>query len=110
MLKVVRNGMVAVLYSSNFGAGWSTWVEDKYKDLFLFHPTLVQMVEEGKRDELADEDKVKEILGLSKDDYICCGGAQNLRIAWIQEGTSFYIHEYDGNESIRYGSQDFTVA
>lgn len=28
------------------------------------------------------------------------GGYNDLKIAWIPKGTMFYIHEYDGSESI----------
>ncbi len=31
---------------------------------------------------------------------IYCGGAEQLYIEWIDEGTHFTINEYDGSESI----------
>lgn len=29
------------------------------------------------------------------------GGADQLEVEWIEEGTRFEIHEYDGSESVR---------
>jgi hypothetical protein len=36
------------------------------------------------------------------DEYFYDGGAGDLEIVWMDEGTQFEIHEYDGSESIRY--------
>ena len=33
-------------------------------------------------------------------DYFYPGGADGLRIEWLQEGTRFRIDEYDGSENI----------
>ena len=95
MQKVIRNGKVAVLISGGFGAGWYSW-NSSHKEL-IFHPTLVALVEAGKQSEITEELIEKE-LGL-KDIY--CGGARNLDIRWLDEGTPFEIEEYDGSESIR---------
>ncbi len=94
MEKVVRGSKVAVLVSGGYGAGWYSWNRD-YKEL-LFHPKLVEMVEDGKRDEITDE-FVGQLLGV---EGIYTGGKDGLRIAWLEEGTAFDIDEYDGAESI----------
>lgn len=93
--KVIRNGNVAVLFSPGYGAGWSTWNTD-YKQL-IFHPKVVEMVENGRQNEIDDE-WVKENLGITG--YICTLGASQLRIQWLPEGSLFRIDEYDGCESI----------
>ena len=49
MEKVIRNGQVAVLYSAGFGAGWYSWNDKKE---LLFHPKLVEMVENNKQSEI----------------------------------------------------------
>ena len=95
MEKVIRNGQVAVLYSPGFGAGWYSWNEKKE---LLFHPKLVEMVENNKQKEITEE-FCKDLL--NTDDYICVLGAGNLQIKWLNEGTLFEIDEYDGSESIR---------
>lgn len=94
MEKVIRDGKVAVLYSPGYGAGWFTWNTD-HKDL-LFHPDLVVLVEEDKRDEITSE-FVQNLLGVED---VYCGGAEQLKIEWLEVGTSFRVDEYDGYESI----------
>lgn len=91
MNKLVRDGMVAVLYSPDYGSGWYTW-NTNYPEL-LFDPAIVQLVEENKFDEL------KTYVTL-KYPNIFDGGMDDLKVAWIPEGAMFRINEYDGDESI----------
>lgn len=91
--KVVRDGMVAVLYSPGFGAGWYTWKSGEYGEELIFDPMMVKYVEEGKTDELYAYAAMRY-----PDTYT--GGLDDLSIAWVPEGTLFRINEYDGNESI----------
>lgn len=95
MEKVIRNGQVAVLISGGYGAGWYTW-SSQHQEL-LFHPKLVAMVESGNQDEINSEWLEKE-LGISG---VYCGGAKDLHIEWLPEGTAFEVEEYDGSESLR---------
>jgi hypothetical protein len=94
MEKVIRNGKVAVLISHGFGAGWYSWNLD-HKEI-LFHPKLVEMVEQDKMGGITEE-WVKENLGL---EGVYCGGAEELQIVWLPVGTAFTIEEYNGAESI----------
>lgn len=96
MEKVIRDGKVAVLYSKDFGAGWSTW-NDGLQEL-VFHPKIVEMVLNGRQYEI-DEDWLAENLGEEYAD-VYCGGAGDLTIEWVPVGTKFLITEYDGAESI----------
>jgi hypothetical protein len=91
MNKLVRDGMVAVLYSPDYGSGWYTW-NTNHPEL-LFDPAIVQLVEEEKFDEL------KTYVTL-KYPNIYEGGMWELKIAWIPEGAMFRVNEYDGDESI----------
>lgn len=95
MNKVIRDGKVAVLVSRGYGAGWSTWTDEV--ETYLFHPKLVQMVEEERHSEITTEWMEQE-LGL---DVSYTGGTDGLEIQWVPVGTKFVIHEYDGHESIR---------
>ena len=95
MEKVIRNGKVAVIYSGGFGAGWYSWNTDN-KEL-LFHPKLVEMIENKMQSEI-DTEWVENELGIPN---VFCGGAENLYIVWLEEGTAFIIDEYDGSESIQ---------
>ena len=107
MEKVIRDGMVAVLLSPDYGAGWSTWSGDEVKNIMLFHPKLVEMVESGKRLDITSE-WIEENIGIT--DHICVLGVEQLEVRWVKEGTSFRIDEYDGHESIFCGGGDMTTA
>jgi hypothetical protein len=95
MEKVIRNNEVAVLISHGFGAGWYSW-NTEHQEL-LYHPKLVEMVEQNRANEI-DEDWVLENLKISD---IYCGGASSLQIHWLTVGTAFEVDEYDGAESLR---------
>lgn len=94
MEKVIRDGKVAVLVSPGWGAGWYSW-NTEHQEL-LFHPKLVEMVEQNRHKEITEE-WVLENLGID----IYSGGAGDLRIEWLPVGTVFEINEFDGNESLR---------
>lgn len=106
--KVIRNGMVAVLYSPGYGAGWSTWANG-LDEWAVFSPEVVEWVEQGKPGGTNQlEEIVKSVHG---DKYVCCFGGMDLEIEWITAGTQFKIDEYDGSESVtRLGEIDFYIA
>ena len=91
MNKLVKDGLVAVLYSPGFGAGWSTWNPGVPE--ILFDPAIVELVEKRKRDELKVYVTLKYL-----DLYM--GGLEDLTVAWLPEGSEFRIHDNDGSESI----------
>ena len=92
--KYELNGKIAVLISNNFGAGWSTWYEE-YAEYLLFAKELVEFVLKN------EKDKIEEFLTDKFGDHnIYLGGLRDLKVEWIEKGTSFYVHEYDGSESI----------
>lgn len=82
--RVIRDGWVAVIVSPGFGAGWSTWAEDKN---VMFSPDIVHWIEGGKEGDPP-----------AGDNY--AGGLRDAVIEWLPVGTEFVIDEYDGNESI----------
>jgi hypothetical protein len=92
MEKVVRNGLVAVLVSPGFGAGWSSWNYNIPE--LLFDPVVVSMVEDG-----TDGDTIAAYCEAKyPDGYF--GGADDLVIEWVLVGTQFRVHEYDGSETL----------
>ena len=108
--KVIRDGMVAVLYSPGFGAGWSTWQhEDELKEFVIFDRRLVEAVERG-----ASKDEVGvmlEELFFGSDLYISTSGWSDIEVAWLPVGTRFEITEYDGSEGIRaFDESEYFVA
>lgn len=94
MNKVVRDGQVAVLYSPDYGAGWSTWAAQDIREAVLFDPAMVELVEAENWEEL-------QVYVTLKYPDMFCGGLKDLQIEWIPEGTQFIVNEYDGNESIQ---------
>ena len=108
--KVIRDGMVAVLYSPGFGAGWSTWQhEDELKEFVTFDRRLVEAAERG-----ASHDEVEvmlEELFFGSDLYISTSGWSDIEVAWLPVGTRFEITEYDGSEGIRvFDESEYFVA
>lgn len=99
MEKVIKNGEVAVLYSPGYGAGWSTWCYNKdLVETLLFHPLIVEKVESGLELEITSEWLVEQF---GRDfEGVYCGGAGQLEIEWLPEGTAFRIDEYDGFETV----------
>ncbi len=95
MEKVIRNNEVAVLISHGFDAGWYSWNTDHQE--ILYHPKLVEMVEQNRANEI-NEEWIKENLGIID---IYCGGASGLSIHWLTVGTAFEVVEFDGNEGLR---------
>lgn len=108
---------VAVLVSTGYGAGWSTW-NDKIElaidrriiewllanakvdtqgepdEWTIYYPNLDWNIEE------VDADALKEYCESIGYKNIYIGGAYGLEIRWYKEGTAIYIDEYDGYESV----------
>ena len=59
MTKSIRDGKVAILYSPGYGAGWSTWNRDKYREFLLHDEKLVEMVETNQHSKI--EEYVKSV-------------------------------------------------
>ena len=97
MNKLIRDGMVAVLYSPDYGSGWYTW--NLTMPELLFDPAIVKLVEEEKFDELQTYVELKY-------PNIYKGGMMELQVAWIPEGSLFRVNEYDGDETIEVQNND----
>jgi hypothetical protein len=91
MNKLIRDGMVAVLFSPDYGAGWYTW--NPTMPELLFDPAIVKLVEEEKFDELQTYVELKY-------PDIYKGGMDELTVTWIPEGSLFRVNEYDGAETV----------
>ena len=96
MNRVVRDGLVAVLYSPGYGAGWYSWNTGHPE--ILFDPAIVELVEKEKWEEL------QAFVTLKYPD-IYTGGLRDLQIRWIPQGMQFQVNDYDGNESIELRDQ-----
>lgn len=103
MNKIERDGMVAVLVSPGFGAGWSTW-NSEHRETLCMDAEIVQAVLDK------DIDKAVEIAKQKCDD-LYEGGAQDLTVEWVKKGEAFLIDEYDGSESLHViGDNNYLVA
>ena len=92
MEKLIKDGNVAVVYSYDYGAGWSTWGSDNSEELCT-------------RKEIAEFVLADDYVGLEKfmdENYpdVYLGGMKNLSIQWVPLGCLFRINEYDGSESV----------
>lgn len=105
MDKIVRDGMVAVLYSPGHGAGWSTWNREYNEKDLIFDPGLVDLVLAGK------EHEEIVVYATLKWPGACLLGLSNLDVEWVPVGTKFQIGEYDGHESVDvFDEEDWFIA
>ena len=110
-----EEGKVGVLISGGYGAGWSTWANDKDREFLLFDRGLVELVfekeaaYESRDDEWQKIDKsfddVAEYLHANNRD-IYTGGWAGVYVKWMDPGTEFIVEEYDGSESLRYRDKE----
>ena len=102
MEKYIKDGKVAVLYSPGYGAGWSTWIDNKEDaQKAVFDPILVKhFLGEEKIDDV--EEYVEQ--NYKSDPYT--GGLCKVKVKWIPVGNRFFIDEYDGSESVLILSPD----
>lgn len=92
MKKKLKGGKIAVLYSSDWGAGWYSWHGIRP---LLFDPTVVEMVENNEPTE-----KIKQYCRDTYGTNNCYDGADSLDVAYVDTDERFYIKEYDGLESV----------
>jgi hypothetical protein len=101
MEKLERDGMVAVLYSPGYGAGWSTRGGDSSM-VFNKRLALAVLGESG-----------EDVMKVAQEEYpnVYHGGCKDLEVQWVEKGHRFEINEYDGAESVRvFGPDDGYVA
>lgn len=87
MNKVIRDGKVAVIYSPDYGCGWSTWSDEPEK--LMFDPKLVALIESG------------DVEAVDKYCQTVYDRSPELDIFWVPEGEEFVILDYDGSEGVQ---------
>jgi hypothetical protein len=93
MKKIIRDGMVAVAVSGAFGAGWSTCNKIDPRD--------------ARFNQLFLDGNIDEVVRICKEEGLgYAGGAKDVEILWVPEGTKFRIAEYDGSEDLVTEDQD----
>ncbi len=93
--KFEKNGEVAVLISPGFGAGWSTWGNKDDKEFLTFDSGLVKLAENK-----AKWEEVNNYLISKGFIDVYAGGWHDIEVKWLPKNHKFYIHEFDGSESI----------
>jgi hypothetical protein len=94
MNKKVVDGKVGVVISPGYGAGWSTWESDnETKESLLFDSVIVDYISQE------DWDSLDKYVDESYPN-VYTGGMNTLKVVWLDIGTQFRVHEYDGYESI----------
>ena len=90
MEKLIKDGNVAVLVSSGYGAGFLTWGAPIEA---IFNPTLIGLIEQG---------NIREARNFAKKtwDGISTLAFEELVIRWVPEGSEFIIDCYDGDETL----------
>jgi len=91
-----------VIVSSGYGAGWSTW-NMEHKIELATNEELIKLIKGESTRKL--EDILKEITG-EENPSIYMGGFSNCKIKEVPEGEAWWIDEYDGYESLHYGSSN----
>lgn len=99
MRKVTKDGLVAVLYSPNYGSGWASNEKDHkvQAELCMGAEIVEAFMAEG------PQGAVKAATNKFPNFYT--GGARDLRLIWIDQGRKFQITEYDGYEGIEYADE-----
>lgn len=99
-----------LLYSPDFGAGWSTWMTNEgLADFAVHYQPIIDWLESGRK--LTDDSPIVEqfrndaaaFLGLANDDddfYVCTLGADDLQVFYGDDDTEYEIDEYDGFEHV----------
>jgi hypothetical protein len=90
MDKVIRDDLVAVIYTPDYGTGWYSWHETLE---LLYDPSIVGWIETG------ESNKIRVYMGLKYGDTFI-GDVDRLRVMWIPSGERFRIEEYDGAEAV----------
>ena len=94
MEKYIKDGKVGILYSPDYGAGWSTWGSKENKEAMVFCKELCEAVDKG-----LPLQQIKVIAHARfPEEYL--GGLDDIKLVFMKPGTRFRIDEYDGSESI----------
>lgn len=91
--RVINDDKVSIVVSPRAGAGFSTW-NPLFAEQLMFDREVIEWIKNGK-DMNAIPDLEKKY-----GEYICILGLEDAEIVELPIGTKFFIHEYDGHESV----------
>lgn len=104
MQKYLKDGLVAIIYSPHYGAGWSTWNKDNKQ--CIFDPFIVEQLIQNNSD---CYDVINKYVDENYPKRFCKLGLRELKLQWLPIGTKFYIDEYDGYESVKVVDSTFWI-
>lgn len=97
MEKFEKDGKVAIIISSDYGCGWSTW-DPENAERKLFDPRLVTMLLES--DGVITLDIVNYVDEAYPNVFNRYRGINGLTVLFVDKGAKFFIDEEDGRESL----------
>ena len=89
-----KTKQVAVLVSTGYGAGWSTWAKYiQYEETLAFNHKIVKAVFDG---------NLNEVIRIAKAKAPGCflEGAKGLGAVWVDDRKQFRISGYDWRETL----------
>lgn len=105
--KYIKDGKVAILVSPGFGAGWSTWegkelaYDKRVVEFWLEHKDDKEFMKDlDSYNDNANKKAAKKQFKEWGYEDVFFGGFKDIVLKWLPIGTSFYISEYDGSESL----------
>jgi hypothetical protein len=95
MKKLIKNGLVAVIHSNDWGIGWSSagWCDNV--EQMLFDPGLAQLVLDNVPHAVYSK-YITENFVLNYDDM----QLPDLDVTWVLQNAQFIVLEYDGIETV----------
>jgi hypothetical protein len=99
MKRLVRDGLIAVLYTNDYGGGWYSW--HGYLPA-LYDPGLVELIEQKQYKKAHAYVEAKQAAGEWPDFYVHEITIENLAVDWVVPNREFRITEYDGLETLEY--------
>lgn len=92
-----------ILYSSGYGAGWSTWMHRIPTKFACEYPPIIEALEKGETLNDAHPAVLQFVKDASEqfDEEPYLGGIEDLRFMEIDDNDKYQISEYDGSESVK---------
>lgn len=107
MKKLIINGKVAVIHSRDYGVGWSTCYTRCWREFLTMDQELAFAV--LTRDLKSVTERFREVMG--EDSYLGLLSIDDLKLKWIDEGSTFEVTDYDGLETVHViGERDYLIA
>ena len=93
-----NNGLIEVLISCGYGAGWSTW-NNNYSINLAVDKRIIDYYKKNKERKLG-KNEIEKFLSSIGYEGVYCGGWNKMAIETVPPNCKFRIDEYDGAESL----------